>query len=59
MVQEMSFYSLIKANRGILEKVVIKSQKLIKSKKTYNRFVVLYTDTLNGLWNESDTDRIR
>jgi hypothetical protein len=47
-------YSLIKANRGVLEKVIIKSQKLIKSKKTYNRFVVLYTDTLNGLWNESD-----
>jgi hypothetical protein len=47
-------YSRLKAMRGTLEKVVIKQQKLIKNKRTYNRFVVMYIDTLNGLWNEWD-----
>lgn len=47
-------YSRLKAMRGTLEKVVIKQQKLIKNKRTLNRFVVMYIDTLNGLWNEWD-----
>lgn len=47
-------YSRLKAMRGTLEKVVIKQQKLIKNKRTYNRFVVMYIDTFNGLWNEWD-----
>ena len=47
-------YNRLKAERGSLEKVVIKKQRLIKNRNTFNRFVVMYIDTFNGLWNEYD-----
>lgn len=45
-------FSLEKARRGVLEKVVIKKQKLINVLKTGGKFEVMYIDTLNALWNE-------
>lgn len=47
-------YSIYKARRGILEKVVIKYAKIIKNKRTGGQYVFLYVDTLNALWNEYD-----
>ena len=37
-----------KARRGVLEKVAIKSVRMVSP------YVFLYTDTLNSLYNESD-----
>lgn len=47
-------YSLPKARKGILEKVVIKKTSTVNSKFTQGAFRVLYVDTLNSLWNERD-----
>ena len=47
-------FNVDKARRGILEKVVIKKQKVINSIKTGGQFKVMYVDTLNALWNEWD-----
>jgi hypothetical protein len=47
-------YTLQKAKKGIIEKIVVKQVILHRSPKTYNQIVWLYKDTFNGLWNESD-----
>ena len=47
-------FNLHKARRGVLEKVVIKKQKIINSNMTGGQFQVMYVDTLNALWNEWD-----
>jgi hypothetical protein len=47
-------FNVDKARRGVLEKVVIKKQKVINSAKTGGQFKVMYVDTLNALWNEWD-----
>lgn len=47
-------YDVHKARKGVLQKVVIKGQRVIQSKKTHGLIVALYVDTYNGLWNESD-----
>jgi hypothetical protein len=51
-------YNIHKARKGTLEKVVIKEQKAIKNKKTMGKFLFMYTDTFNGLWNEWDLIRL-
>lgn len=43
-----------KAQKGVLEKIVIKKQKVINSLMTGGQFEVMYLDTLNALWNEWD-----
>lgn len=47
-------YNVNKARVGVLEKVVIKKQKAIRNLKTHGKLTVLYIDTFNALWNESD-----
>lgn len=47
-------YNVNAARRGRLEKVVIKAKKIANPAKTQGTDVVLYIDTLNGLWNEDD-----
>lgn len=47
-------YSLAKAKRGVMYKVVIKEIVPCKIHLTQGLFTVLYRDTLNALWNESD-----
>jgi len=47
-------YSLPKAKRGVLEKVVIKRLKVLSEQRTGGVFQVMYVDTLNALWNEWD-----
>ena len=43
-----------KARKGVLEKVVIKRQKVIDSRFTGGQFQVMYVDTYNAYWNERD-----
>lgn len=47
-------YSIAKAKIGKLEKIAIKKYRILETKSTYNRPVVLYTDTLNFLWEEAE-----
>lgn len=47
-------FSVEKAKKGILEKLVVKIVKIVVNKKTQGQVVVLYIDTLNGLWNENE-----
>lgn len=47
-------YNIHAARRGKLEKVVLKERLFSNTKKTLGRLNVVYKDTLNGLWNESD-----
>lgn len=47
-------YNVHKAKRGIMEKIVIKKQKIIDRSKTNGLFAVMYIDTFNALWNEWD-----
>lgn len=47
-------YNIHKARKGVLEKVVIKELVPIKQSLTYGQFRVIYKDTLNALWNETD-----
>lgn len=47
-------YSLPKAKRGILEKVVIRRTNVLNTLLTQGAFEVMYVDTLNSLWNEWD-----
>ena len=50
---ENAFVYIIKeAQKGILRYVVIKKHDLKISAITFDQPIVLYTDTLNGLWNE-------
>jgi hypothetical protein len=47
-------FNIDKAKKGVLEKVVIKRQRVINSVYTGGQFEVMYVDTLNALWNEWD-----
>ncbi len=47
-------YNIDKAKKGVLERVVIKRQRVLRSRTTEGQFQVLYIDTLNALWNEWD-----
>lgn len=47
-------YNIHKAKVGILERVVVKKQKIINEQRTGGLFQVMYIDTLNALWNEWD-----
>lgn len=47
-------YNIHAAKKGILEKLAIKKYHIVQNKKTYGQAVVMYVDTLNGMWNESD-----
>ena len=40
-----------KARQGVLERVIIRKRKLLWLGRTQS---VLYTDTMNGIWNEVD-----
>lgn len=45
-------FNVHKARVGVMEKVVIKKQRVINALKTGGQFKVMYVDTLNALWNE-------
>lgn len=47
-------YNINKAQRGVLEKVVIKRQRVLNKERTGGVFEVMYIDTFNALWNEWD-----
>lgn len=47
-------YNVNKAKRGVLEKIVVKKQIITRNIRTHGQYSVLYTDTLNALWNEWD-----
>jgi len=47
-------YNVDKARVGILERIVIKKQRVINNINTQGQYVTLYVDTLNALWNERD-----
>ena len=47
-------YNVNKARVGVLERVVIKRQRVIQNIKTHGLLTVLYVDTLNALWSDSD-----
>lgn len=44
-------YDVRKARRGVLEPVAIKKHKMLWLGRSQS---VLYIDTMNGLWNETD-----
>jgi hypothetical protein len=45
-------YSCDKAQKGKMEKVVIKSVRVVQNEKTFYKPEILYVDTFNSLWNE-------
>lgn len=47
-------YSVHKARKGVMEKIVIKKPRLANLERTQGYPVILYVDTLNGLWNEDE-----
>jgi hypothetical protein len=47
-------YNIHAARKGKMEKIVIKERLFANIKKTYGRLNVVYRDTFNALWNESD-----
>ena len=47
-------FNIKKARRGVLEKVVVKTTRVVANRRTFGAKRVLYTDTLNGLWNEDE-----
>jgi hypothetical protein len=47
-------YNIHAARKGKLEKIVLKERLVSNFKRTYGRLNVVYKDTYNGLWNESD-----
>jgi len=47
-------FNVDKANKGVLEKIIIKKSRIINSAKTGGQFEAMYVDTLNALWNEWD-----
>lgn len=48
------FYNCKAARRGCIEAICVKSYKMTNSLKTGGLLVVIYVDTLNGLWNEDE-----
>ncbi len=47
-------YSLAKAKKGVLEKVVIRKQHIVNPIFVHGGLVVYYEDSFHSLWNESD-----
>ncbi len=47
-------YNVNKAKVGILERVIIKKQRVVRNLRTQGLFTVMYIDTFNALWNEFD-----
>ena len=47
-------YYVKKASRGILERMVVKTIRVVANRRTGGRKVVLYVDTHNELWNDYD-----
>lgn len=47
-------YPTAKARKGIMEPISIKDVRLISNNNTFKQVVVMYLDTLNGLWNENE-----
>jgi hypothetical protein len=47
-------YNIDKARVGVLEKVVVKKQRLTMNSRTKGFQNVIYVDTFNALWNEWD-----
>lgn len=47
-------YNKHAAMKGVMEKIVVKDVIPTKQRMTAYRYVVLFKDTLNGLWNEGD-----
>jgi hypothetical protein len=43
-----------KAEQGKLEKIVIKKVHVVRNAQTYGKFVFMYVDTLNSLYNQYD-----
>jgi hypothetical protein len=43
-----------KAQRGVMEAIAIKCITVVQNIKTGGLAIPLYTDTLNGLWNEDE-----
>lgn len=43
-----------KAEQGKLEKIVIKKVHVVRNGQTYGKFVFMYVDTLNSLYNQYD-----
>lgn len=47
-------YLRYKAEKGVLERVVIKKVIIRQNRATWGQVIFLYQDTLNALFNESD-----
>lgn len=47
-------YSCAKSRRGILERICIKTVRVVATRKTWGQPVIMYIDTLNTLWNEDE-----
>lgn len=47
-------YVKSKAEKGVIERVVIKRVILNSNAKTFLKIIPIYQDTLNSLWNEND-----
>ena len=47
-------FSCKKAQKGVMEILAIKDVQLINNESTYNQWIALYVDSLNGLWNEDE-----
>ena len=43
-----------KAEQGKLEKIVIKKVNVVRNEQTYGKFVFMYIDTLNSIYNQYD-----
>lgn len=43
-----------KAEQGKLEKIVIKKVHVVRNEQTYGKFVFMYIDTLNSIYNQYD-----
>jgi hypothetical protein len=43
-----------KAQQGKLEKIVVKKVQVVRNAQTQGKFVFMYIDTLNSLYNEYD-----
>tara|TARA_Y100000034_G_scaffold28650_1_gene34459 strand:+ start:380 stop:718 length:339 start_codon:yes stop_codon:yes gene_type:complete len=53
-VGDILYYKQKAQFQGVLEKVVIKKQRAIRSITTQGKIEVTYVDTLNALWNEDE-----
>jgi len=53
-VGDILYYKQKAQFQGVLERVVIKKQRAIRSIATQGKIEVTYVDTLNALWNEDE-----